>query len=271
MRRIRSTSAGFLVAEFVIISLGVLVALGADRWVRGLDEKTLTDTYMVNLQSDLRQDSASFNIAKSQAHKNVLNAGLLVSLLREGPGPTTDRKEVLVALYELSEWVPRGFRTVTWTDLLATGNLRLLDNDLRRELSVYYGMQPDRIESDDNQEPFRRYKSVASHLLKPEQQMMAMYIEWGGADPDTVSSAWEANDLPDPGIEVSTATTLSDDEFAALIDRLEATPGLEAMLGDMLWASIWHKETYQIFGSYAAHHLADPRVAGAAPVDTASS
>jgi hypothetical protein len=265
MRRIRSTSPGFLVAEFVIISLGVLVALGADRWVRGLDEKTLTDTYLVNLQSDLRQDSLRFSVAESQAHKNVLNAGLLLSLLREGPGPTTDRKEVLVALYLLSDWVPRGFRTVTWTDLLATGNLRLLDNDLRRELSVYYGMQPDRIESDDNQEPFRRYKSVASHLLKPEQEMMAMYIRWGGADPDTVSSAWEANDLPDPGIEVSTATTLSDDEFAALIDRLEATPGLEAMLGDMLWASIWHKETYGIFGSYAAHHLADPRVAGAAP------
>ena len=135
-----------------------------------------------------------------------------------------------MALSELSEWIPRGFRTVTWTDLLATGNLRLLDNDLRRELSVYYGMQADRIESDDNQEPFRRYKSVASHLLKPEQRLMAMFIVWGGADPDTVSSAWEANDLPDPGIEVSTATTLSDDEFAALIDRLEATPGLEAML-----------------------------------------
>jgi len=271
MSRIRSTSAGFLVAEFVVISLGVLVALGADRWVRGLDEKTLTDTYLVNLQSDLRQDSTSFSIAESQAHRNVLNAGLLVSLLREGPGPTTDRKEVLVALYELSEWGPRGFGTVTWTDLLATGNLRLLDNDLRRELSVYYGMQPDRIESDDNQEPFRRYKSVASHLLKPEQRLMASFIVWGGADPDTVSSAWEANDLPDPGIEVSTATTLSDDEFAALIDRLEATPGLEAMLGDVLWASLWQKETYALYGGYAAHHLADPRVAGAAPVDTASS
>ena len=63
----------------------------------------------------------------------------------------------------------------------------------------------------------------------------------------------------------STATTLSDDAFAALIDRLEATPGLEAMLGDMLWASIWHKAMYEIFGSYAAHHLADPRVAGVAP------
>ena len=271
MSRIRRTSTGFLVAEFVIISLGVLVALGADRWVRGLDEKTLTDTYLVSLQSDLRQDSTSFRIAGSQAHKNVLNAGLLLSLLREGPGPTTDRKEVLVALNELSEWVPRGFRTVTWTDLLATGNLRLLDADLRRELSVYYGLQPDRIESDDNQEPFRRYKSVASHLLKPEQRLMAMFIVWGGADPDTVSSAWEANDLPDPGIEVSTATTLSDDEFAALIDRLEATPGLEAMLGDVLWASLWQKETYALYGGYAAHHLADPRVAGAAPVDTASS
>lgn len=271
MSRIRGTSAGFLVAEFVIISLGVLVALGADRWVRGLDEKTLTDTYLVNLQSDLRQDSTSFSIAESQAHRNVLNAGLLVSLLREGPGPTTDRKEVLVALYELSEWGPRGFGTVTWTDLLATGNLRLLDNDLRRELSVYYGMQPDRIESDDNQEPFRRYKSVASHLLKPEQRLMASFIVWGGADPDTVSSAWEANDLPDPGIEVSTATTLSDDEFAALIDRLEATPGLEAMLGDVLWASLWQNGLYALYGQYAAYYLTDPRVAGAAPVDTASS
>jgi hypothetical protein len=189
----------------------------------------------------------------------------LLSLLREGPGPTTDRKEVLVALYELSAWLPRGFRTVTWTDLIATGNLRLLDNDLRRELTLYYSMQADRIRSDDIQEPFRRYKSVASHLLKPEQQMMAKYIGSGGADPDTVSSAWEARDLTDPGIEVSTATTLSDDEFAALIDRLEATPGLEAMLGDMLWASTYHEGAYELFGWHAAHHLADPRVAGAAP------
>ena len=43
------------------------------------------------------------------------------------------------------------------------------------------------------------------------------------------------------------------------------------MLGDVLWASLWQKETYALYGGYAAHHLADPRVAGAAQVDTASS
>jgi len=48
MIRIRSLSAGFLLAVFVIISLGVLVALGADRWVRGLDEKTHRNSYLAS-------------------------------------------------------------------------------------------------------------------------------------------------------------------------------------------------------------------------------
>jgi len=96
--------------------------------------------------------------------------------------------------------------------------------------------------------------------------MMALVIQHDGADAaDTVSSVWESDDLPDPGIEVSLATTLSDGQFAALIDRLEATPGLEAMLGDILWSSMYLNAEYAMLGGYNAGLLADPRVAGAAP------
>lgn len=37
MSRFRGGSTRFLLAEFIVISLGVVVALGADRWVQGLD------------------------------------------------------------------------------------------------------------------------------------------------------------------------------------------------------------------------------------------
>jgi len=264
MSGIRRRNAGFLVAQVVSIFLGVLVALGADRWVSGLDDRALRDSYMASLQSDLRHDSLHFALGERFGHDNIRHVGLLLPILREGTWRTTDRKDVLVALEMLSDWIPRKYAAGTWTDLLATGNLRLIDRDLRRRLSAYYDARPDQVESNKNMEPFRRYDSVVSGLLSPEQRMMALWSRFG-SDPDTASSIWESELVPDPGLEVSTATTLSDREFEALIDRLAATPGLEAMLGDILWRSLNLSVGYTLLHTDVSKLLADPLFAGAAP------
>jgi len=264
MSGIHRRNAGFLVAQVVSIFLGVLVALGADRWVSRLDDRALRDSYMVSLQSDLRRDSSHFALGVKFADNNIRDVGLLLPILREGTWRTTDRKDVLMALEQLSRWIPRRYAAGTWTDLLATGNLRLIDRDLRRRLSAYYDWRPDRIASDKTMEPFRRYDSVVSKLLSPEQRMMALWASYG-ADPDTVSSVWESDSVPDPGLEVSTATTLSDRQYEALIDRVEAMPGLEAMLGDILWHSVSLNADYSLRHASASRLLAEPLFAGAAP------
>jgi len=59
------------------------------------------------------------------------------------------------------------------------------------------------------------------------------------------------------------ATTVSDGQFEALLDRLEATQCLEALLGDISWGSVNLNAHYAIRHETTAELLADPLLAGA--------
>ena len=51
---------GRLAAEFVVIVIGVLVALGVDQWIDALDDRAREREYTVRLRGDLVADTLRF-------------------------------------------------------------------------------------------------------------------------------------------------------------------------------------------------------------------
>lgn len=268
MSHSRTRIGGRLLAEFAVIVIGVLVAFAADRWMTRVDEGQLADAYLESLQRDLAQDVTAFEAAAGFTRSNVLRVGTLLSVLRDGPTASTDRTEVLLAVEVLSWWTPVHYATGTWTDLTGTGNLRLIDSGLRALLSRYYDAsgKTAQFETVKNQGPFARYESQVSKLLSPEQRWMATlvysplgegFVEafWGGTDP-----------VVEAGIDVSVESTLSDDQFTALIDRIQSTPDLEALLADLLIGSMGLYTYYNIQLKEAQSILEELRSFGAPEV-----
>ena len=129
----RKSSIPRLVGEFLVIVVGVLVALAADRWNQQRSEAVTAEEYLVRVVEEIRSDSvtieawfASSDRARAAgdslraAMSGTLELGVRRPQLRAGPA---------------LRFPP----IVAWEELNNTGALRYIrDADLRRTLSTYY-------------------------------------------------------------------------------------------------------------------------------------
>lgn len=126
-----------LFAELLVIVIGVMVALAADRWVNALDEKAREDAYLGQLISNLATDSVTLDFVVSRADARHRFA---VEVLEGRIDPALFSPDSLINLVEtLVWWAPMDYSREAWDDLMSTGALTLIgDDDLRLSLSAYY-------------------------------------------------------------------------------------------------------------------------------------
>ncbi|MDH4107879.1 MAG: hypothetical protein OEW35_06155 [Gammaproteobacteria bacterium] len=127
-----------LLGEFVVIVVGVLMALWVDQLREARVNAELEVEYLESLVTDLEADLASFDEAEVWMHRQEA-AAVIVLALYEG-SPPTDNVADLVAAVETAGWqYSPSITRNTLDDLRSTGNLRLIrDPELRRAIAAYY-------------------------------------------------------------------------------------------------------------------------------------
>ena len=147
MQTTRARRAG---GELILIVAGVLLALSADRWIIGLDEAQRRAAYLQGLAEDLRADSVVLEEAVRGAEERLSLARQLLSV-RQGDSLVVDDPADFVGRVERLGWfLPLQFSRPTWSDLQATGGLRLIDDvSLRRALAEYYLAQDEMTSQDE--------------------------------------------------------------------------------------------------------------------------
>lgn len=131
--RIRGT-----VGEFMIVVLGVLVALAVDQWWERFEDNELTDFYLSAIEDDLRQDSTDLEWLINRSSLIVGSADTWLAALNSGSVSAFDEDFTndLVGLFLSGEI---NLNSAAFQDMRSSGNLRLLPTpDLRRGLQVYY-------------------------------------------------------------------------------------------------------------------------------------
>jgi len=127
-----------LLGEFVVIVVGVLMALWVDQLREARINAQLEVEYLESLVMDLDADLAQFDEAEAWMRRQEAAAATVLALY-EGSPPTGNMAD-LVAAVETAGWqfVPSITRN-TLDDLRSTGNLRLIrDPGLRRAIADYY-------------------------------------------------------------------------------------------------------------------------------------
>jgi len=122
------------IGEFLVIVVGVLVALAADRWNQERSEAITAEEYLVRVGDEIRSDSLELEgwFARSGRARMIgdsLRAAMSGARRVEPRGGSHLRAAPALRLAPI----------VAWEELSNTGALRYIrDADLRRTLSTYY-------------------------------------------------------------------------------------------------------------------------------------
>lgn len=215
MRTLRNLlPRGPLVAEFIMVVLGVFFALMLDSWIAERNDDRLRDEYLARLVDDLKADIRTlddriyfFDAVRSFATQ---------TLERLENGDDGDINAILAAFYAAENY---DFSVVanTYVDLQNTGNIRLLDRiELRTSLAAYHMKVT--IQSagilDDN------YRMVVRGIIPWHIQNM---IRNNCPTTDNISdrpTGFPPCDLPE----------VSDEEARAVFVRINKHPGIYELL-----------------------------------------
>jgi len=127
-----------LTGEFVVIVVGVLMALWVDELREARVNAELEVEYLKSIVVDLDADLAQFDQTEAWMRRSEAAAATVLALYKGSP-PTANVAD-LVAAVETAGWQawPAITRN-TIDDLRSTGNLRLIrDPALRRAIAAYY-------------------------------------------------------------------------------------------------------------------------------------
>lgn len=127
-----------LLGEFVVIVIGVLMALWVDELREARNNAQLEIEYLESFVTDLEADLAQFDETEAWMRRSEAAAATVLTLYKGSP-PTENTADLVMAV-ETAGWqsLPVITRN-TIDDLRSTGNLRLIrDRSLRRAIAAYY-------------------------------------------------------------------------------------------------------------------------------------
>lgn len=147
--------AVYAVGEVFLVVVGILIAFQIDTWNENKKLEILKSQYLESLVSDLRADSTELSNQVdlySRGHQQLMEMSSRLS----GPGVTRDTLEQ-IARYEFAPFFDPSneLNRSTLASLVATGDIKLYDHELRDRLIGYNTGQIDSMKlMDENVEIF---------------------------------------------------------------------------------------------------------------------
>jgi len=126
---------GHVLLELLLLVAGILIALGVNGWIEDRREATSERLYLERLARDFNQDLEVLDEFVSFEERQTNDAVLAYRPLCGGAA-VDDREEVARALDHLTGRRTIRFARATYSDLLSTGNLRLIRDAALRDRIV---------------------------------------------------------------------------------------------------------------------------------------
>lgn len=152
---LRSAQWGHVALELFLIVAGILIALAVSNWMEDRRDARLERQYLEQLTQDLDRDLAMLDEALRFEQRQVENSALVYRALRQGVAPE-EREAVASALGSLTARRTLRLGRATYTDLLSTGNLRLIRNASLRDriIRLYENNERAQLIRDRNNQEF---------------------------------------------------------------------------------------------------------------------
>ena len=183
----RWASGRRFVGEFLVIVIGVLVALWVEGWREDRSDRDLEQLYLARVLSDIQRDGAGFEYMVRHIGRTNRAAELLHSLVIYPSASPDDPVTFLVALEEARSIQNNPWATGTYDELLATGSVRVLRNaDLRAAMAEYY-LRLEELYTWVERRVDRSFRDGATAILPSDFRQAVFDRHWEnpGAQPDS--------------------------------------------------------------------------------------
>jgi hypothetical protein len=131
--------AGKAFGEFVLIFVGVLVALTVDQWAESNREDELEAHYLARLLDDVSATARSLRISKDSFLRADITSRFLDSILSEANGNLPDAGTLYIATQGAYRWFTPSYTRTTLDEMESIGGLQFLEDwDLRRAVISFY-------------------------------------------------------------------------------------------------------------------------------------
>ncbi len=132
---LRAAQWGQILVELALLVTGILIALAVDNWIDDRRDARVEHQYLELLARDLEQDLETLAEIRQFEQAQVAASVVAWRGLHLGVAPA-EREAVSAALGQLTARRTMRLRRGTYTDLLSTGNLRLIRNAQLRDRIV---------------------------------------------------------------------------------------------------------------------------------------
>jgi hypothetical protein len=208
-------SAPRLIAEFLVIVVGVLGALAADQWVRDRENRELEAEYLDRLRADVGYDREEGEFVSAVS---VSGLAAIDSLLTPGFRVRASDAALLSAALLAASARQVDLSRGTWEELVASGRIALLrEAEVRLALAEYD----------------RFVREITGFWEYTDNDLWPWVMR---RVPRSVQDDWEVACNANTGgrVSLSQSTTLCDFELpAGAADRIRSEVGSEEALGEL--------------------------------------
>lgn len=214
----------YAISELVIVATGVLIALAADGWSQGQADRALEQLYLGDLVVDLQSDTAQLSTVITLAETR---ADLGHAVLRAMDGDTVlTPTELAVALERQFYFAFPAYSRTTISDLMSTGNLRLLrDRRLKRQLSEYYQT------IEQLQQWSENWRVIQRDMERVVPELLPLHHREALITPSAPNAGWSSTWDPPPW---APEFHVSDAEGSEILARLRSHPEARARIEGMV-------------------------------------
>jgi hypothetical protein len=213
-----------LLAEFSVIVIGVLVALGVESWREDVAERALEYDYLQRLETEFKNDYLRITTAieaRSVQQGHIDNA---LKILEVGGSNGTDD---LLSVFMASRSVWSRQIGATFQELIGSGRLRIVSNaDLRIRLVGFYSWINVAIVDAPGLRDRMSYRDIVRGEIDP--QLQESLRACGGAQARILA-------LPDTNMVETCEYAATPDEAAIILDRIRSDP--DAIRALRRWAA----------------------------------
>jgi hypothetical protein len=222
--KIDSKSIVRLGAEFSVIVIGVLVALGVESWREDVADRALELEYLERLKNDFHEDAERITraIEVTTVQQGHINAALAVIEDKDA-----NSEENLLSVFLASRSIWSREIGATFQELFATGQLRLVRNgDLRIRLVDFYSYLNIAIVAAPGLEDRMPYRDIVRGEIPPSLQEA---IRACGGEQSRILT------LPDTNMVSSCDFGSSEHEAILVLGRIRSDP--ETLRALRRWAA----------------------------------
>ena len=169
----------YAIGEIVLVVIGILIALQINNWNEQRKTKDLYYSYLTRLKEDFTFILNSTAEAKL-IEEHLIELGKLVLNVSLNKENNVDPLELAIGIDFTAGRHYYTKKSQTWTDLISTGNLKLIENKgLRNEIGAYNNLIDQRhfqIEEWFNWKV--QYRDLTRNILYPDERLIIVQNNW---------------------------------------------------------------------------------------------